>query len=651
MKPGRFEESAKAVKSHTGALVGEDLHYDAIFRRAGVVRVEDTRDLFNGAAILDIAKLPQGPSVAIITNGGGPGALAIDKLISQGGNLAVLSEDTMVALNGILPPNWSKSNPIDIREDADIQRYITAIEIAIRDPAVNGVIVIFTPQGKADAIDVAQAVIEKASKTGKPVLTAWIGADTVADARQLFYENKVPAFEFAEDAIKTYVYLWQYSLNLEMLYQTPEESPLAGASRNHLTTIVRKAARDEQDQLSQEDVARFLSTYRIPAITSHLAGNADEAAGIARRLGFPLVLKVASSDIVHKADTGGVISGINSEEEVRTAFQEILENVKRNQPEARINGMNVQKMVKKYDYELIIGAKKDDTCGPVIMFGLGGRDAEFARDFAVGLPPLNQILALRILEQTRIYKALSEGYRNRPPVNIRQLTDILVRVSDLVVDFPEISELDINPLAVGGDSAIALDARIILDLKAVTSRIPDHGHLIISPYPTHYITPWQTDDGRNVLLRPIKPEDEVLERTAMGRLSEESLRFRFFKIPHRITHEMLTRFCNIDYDREMTIIAEYNDKGEKRSVGNSRLLTQGDGETGEFAVLVADDFHSVGLGLKLMDMIIGIGREKGLKTIYGIALSENTGMINLAKRLGFTVQKYSEDEVKFTLEL
>jgi len=205
--------------------------------------------------------------------------------------------------------------------------------------------------------------------------------------------------------------------------------------------------------------------------------------------------------------------------------------------------------------------------------------------------------------------------------------------------------------AVGGDSAIALDARIILDLKAVTSRIPDHGHLIISPYPTHYITPWQTDDGRNVLLRPIKPEDEVLERTAMGRLSEESLRFRFFKIPHRITHEMLTRFCNIDYDREMTIIAEYNDKGEKRSVGNSRLLTQGDGETGEFAVLVADDFHSVGLGLKLMDMIIGIGREKGLKTIYGIALSENTGMINLAKRLGFTVQKYSEDEVKFTLEL
>jgi acetyltransferase len=285
------------------------------------------------------------------------------------------------------------------------------------------------------------------------------------------------------------------------------------------------------------------------------------------------------------------------------------------------------------------------------MFGLGGSDTEFFRDFAVGLPPLNQTLALRVIEQTRIYDLLTKGYRNNRPVDIRQLTDILVKVSDLIVDFPEIQELDINPLAVAGDMAIALDTRLILDLEAVRKEIPEYGHLIISPYPTRYITPWQTKDGRSVILRPIKPDDEAMEKRAMESLSEESRRFRFFASHFKVTHEMLIRFCNIDYDREMTIIAEYTENGKKRSVGNSRLMIQADGLSGEFAVVVADDFHGAGLGLKLVDMVIGIGREKGLQTIYGIALEDNTGMINLAKRLGFTVTKYTEGEVKLNLEL
>jgi len=651
LKPGKFEESIRAARSHTGAMVGEDAHYDAIFRRAGVVRVEELRDLFNSASVLDAERLPRGPNVAIITNGGGPAVLAIDHLIANGGKLAELSESTLAELDSFLPPNWSRANPVDIREDAGTERYAHAIEVTARDPSVNGIIVIYTPQGRARSVDVAPVVIKLAQNTGKPVLAVWIGADTVADARQLFYEAKVPVFEFPEEAIKTYLYMWQYARNLDMLYQTPEESPMAGASRNHLKALIRRALREGRQQLSQEDAARFLSTYRIPTTMPYLANSVNEAVNAARRLGYPVVLKISSPDILHKSDAGGVISGIKDEDQLRESYPRLLDSVKNRRPDAKIEGVSVHPMVVDYDYELIIGARKDDTCGPVIMFGLGGVEAEFVRDFAVGLPPLNQVLALRILEQTRIYEKLLNGFRNRQPVNIRRLTDILVKVSDLVADFPEIKELDINPVAAKGDMVIALDTRIILDQEVERNEIPEYGHLIISPYPARYVTPWQTKDGRNLLLRPIKPEDEVLVKKAMEGLSEETLRYRFFMVPRKVTHEMLVRFCNIDYDREMTLVAEYSEKGERRIVGDSSLQIQADGLSGEFAVLVADDFRNVGLGLKLTDMIIGIAREKNLQTLYAVALKENTQMINLAKRLGFKVENYSEDEVRFVLEL
>jgi acetyltransferase len=651
LKPGRFQETARALHSHTGAMVGEDLHYDAIFHRAGVVRVEEMRDLFNSASILDIAKLPTGPKVAIITNGGGPGVLAIDKLISSGGKLATLSNATLSKLDEFLPSNWSKSNPIDIREDATTQRYIDAIEITVQDPAVNGLIVIFSPQGRARSMELAKAVIKQTEKTGKPILNVWIGADTVADARQLFHDNKVSAFEFPEDAIKTYLYMWQYSRNLDMLYQTPEESPLAGASRNHLKTLIRRTVREGRTFLTQEDTFRFLSTYRIPTTTAVLGTTAEEAVVLASRIGYPVVLKIASPDIYHKSDVKGVVCGVNSETDVRKAFDEIVQNIKTLKPDARIDGVSIHNMITQYDYELIVGVKKDPICGPVIMFGLGGKDTELIRDFAVGLPPLNHVLARRILEQTRVYERLSGGYRDRIPVNLRQLDDILVRVSDLIADFPEIMELDINPIVIRGESAIALDAKILLDTEAIKGGTAEYGHLIISPYPTRYVTLWQTKDGRSVILRPIKPDDEAMEKKAIEKLTEESQRFRFFSILHKVTHEMLVRFCNIDYDREMTITAEYAEKGEKRSVGNSRLLIQSDGLSGEFAVLVAEDFRNIGLGLKLTDMIIGIARDKGLKSIYGIALKENSRMISLARRLGFTIENNGGEEVKFTLEL
>jgi acetyltransferase len=651
LKGGRFQESVKAAKSHTGAMVREDSYYDAVFRRAGVVRVEEIEDLFNCASILNTAKLPKGPNLAMVTNAGGPAVLATDTLIGRGGNLAQLSDGALTKLNEFLPPNWSKSNPVDILGDSDSQRYTNTIGVIVKDPGVDGVIAIYTPQGGAGPIEAAKAIIKHA-KSNKPILTTWMGDGEVARARQLFYKSKIPTYEFPEEAIRTYLYMYQYARNLEALYETPEELPLdTGPSKNYLKTLIRKAVKAGRTVLTEENSKKFLTTYGISAATAHVAKDAKDAARIASQVGYPVVMKISSPDIVHKSDVKGVMLNIPSDDEVRKAFNEIVENVKKFKPDAEVQGVSVQKMITNYDYELIVGSKKDLIFGPVIMFGLGGIEAEFFKDIAVGLPPLNQVLARRLLEQTKIYKMLSQGFRTKPPVNLRLLEETLVKFSNLLIDFPEITEIDINPLIVTSNAAIALDARIILDEEAIRKGMQEYSHLIISPYPTRYVQPWRCRDGRVVLLRPIRPEDELLERELIAGLSEQSMRFRFFYLIKDITHGMLTRFCNIDYEREMAIIGEYTSNGKRRNVGVGRLMMQPGGETGEFAVLVADDFQGNGLGLKLADMLIGIAHEKKLKSIYGIALRDNTKMLRLAKKLGFMTQPYSSDEIKIALEL
>jgi acetyltransferase len=360
-------------------------------------------------------------------------------------------------------------------------------------------------------------------------------------------------------------------------------------------------------------------------------------------------MKIFSPDISHKTDIGGVELNLETSEEVKGAFSRIIERVHKNDPKAIIEGVTIQRMVKDYDFELILGSKKDPIFGPIILFGYGGIQTEFIKDIAVGLPPLNQTLARRLMEQTNIYTALSEGLRNKLPVNLHILEETLVKLSNLIIDFPEIREIDINPLAVSSNSVIALDARIILDDTVTTEKVGEHSHLVISPYPTRFVIPWRLKDGRSVLLRPIRPEDEPLEKQLITGLSEESSRYRFFHILKDITHTMLTRYCNIDYDREMAIMAEYTSDGVKRSVGVSRLIIEPDGETGEFAVLVADDFQDNGLGLKLSDMLIGIAEERGLKSIYAMVLNDNRKMLRLAKNLGFTRESSSPTETKIVL--
>ena len=650
IKAGKYQESRQAAKSHTGAMVGEDSYYDAVFDRAGVVRVEEIGDLFDCASILDTAVLPKGQNLAIITNAGGPAVLTTDALIGRGGKLAPLSETTMESLNQVLPTFWSKSNPIDILGDASVERYISAIDIILKDPSVHGAVVIYTPQGVATAIDLAKAISKIAKKSTKPILTALMGSKEVEKARQIFYDNKVPTYEFPEEAIKTYMYMYHYAKNLENLYETPEDVPLdVGTPKNHLKLLIRNAARAGKLVLSEDDSKKFLNTYRIDVTLPYFAIDANTAASTASGLGYPVVMKIQSPDISHKSDVGGVQLGLKSADDVRKAFQEMMDAIKTHCPEARIEGVTIQKMVTVYDYELIIGSKKDPTLGPVIIFGQGGTETEFYKDVAIGLPPLNQRLARILIEHTNVYTMLSKGFRKKPAVNLRLLDETLIRLSNMIVDFPEIKELDINPLVVSGDKVIALDARIVIDENAVKQEQSEFSHLIISPYPTRYIQPWLCRDGRSVLLRPIRPEDEPLEHELIAGLSPESSRFRFFYIIKDISHEMLSRFCNIDYSREIAIIAESNTGGKIRNVGVGRLVIQPGTQIGEFATLVTDDFQGIGLGHKLTDMLIGIAQEKGLTSMYGVILKDNPKMVGLARNLGFTIESVDADECKASI--
>jgi acetyltransferase len=644
LKPGKYVESARAVKSHTGALAGNFEVYRAAFRRAGVVRVDEIEDLFNCASVLDSRYLPAGPNIAVITNAGGPGVIAADAIIDNLGELADLSSETVAALNKFLPPQWSRGNPVDILGDADVERYCKTLEVCLSDPKIDGVVVLYTPQGAAKSTELAQRVVEIARKKIKPILTVWMGENEVEEARRIFYQNDVPTYPTPEKAIKTYMYMYRYKRNLELLYETPEELSVdLSPPKSHLKLIIRKAVAEGRTNLTQAEIDKFFDAYRIPRPEAHLAKNEDEAAAAASRLGYPVVLKVASPDIVHKSDVGGVVVGINSEESLRKEYKAMMESIKKALPQSKVDGVYVQKM-KKFDYELILGARKDKDFGAVILFGQGGIGVEFYKDFSIALPPLNQTLARRLMEETKIYRAISRGLRNKPPVDMKALEEIVVRFSNLIVDFPEFAEIDINPLAASKGEITALDARATIDVEALRLTDP-YGHLSILPYPTKYVVPWRLKDGTEVILRPIRPEDEQIEYEFIKGLSEETSRFRFFRVIKDLSHEDLVRFCNIDYDREMAIIAELREGDKKKEIGVARLITEPGKKRGEFAIVLADKYQGKGLGTKLMDMLIEIAQEKGLESIYGIIMRENKKMLRLAQKMGFTIKPSEEGYV------
>ncbi len=654
VKAGKFSESARAASSHTGALTGEDMVYDAAFKRAGIVRVDEIADLFNCAEVLGMQPLPKGPNLAIITNAGGPGVMATDALIARGGKLAELSRKTMETLNNILPHYWSRGNPVDILGDAKADRYKAVVKACLNDGNVDGLLIIYSPQAVADPAEIAKSIVELCKSMGyrsKTILTSFMGHGEVEEANRIFNENNIPTYSTPEQAVKTYMYMYQYKRNLELLYETPEELPVdVVPPKRPLMVIIRNAAMENREMLTEAEAKKLLDYYNIPVVKTLVAKTVDEAAILASQIGYPVVLKILSPQIVHKTDAGGVVLDITCEAELREAFDRIIQQAKEYNPNAEILGVTVQPMIKKQGYEVIIGAKTDSIFGPVMLFGMGGIGVELFRDIAIGLPPLNQTLARRIMEETKVYQLL-KGYRNVPPADIKLLEEVMVRFSQMLVDFPQLKEVDINPLFINEKEAFALDARVVIDKERVFRKLEPHEHLVISPYPKKYETLWKLRDGRTVLLRPIKPEDEPLWLEMFQNFSEESIRYRFFQIIKDTPHEVRVRYCNIDYDREIAIVPELNEEGRRKILGVVRLSIEPDGKAGEIAFIVADPWQGLGLGTKMVDYMIEICKDRGLETIYGIMLPDNHRAISLMKKMGFNIEYLDDGTVKATLNL
>lgn len=645
VKAGRFNESVEATVSHTGELCGDDDVYDAAFRRAGIVRVEALNDLFNCAEALAMQPNPKGPNLTIITNAGGPGIIATDTLIAKGGKIASLSNETVKALREVLPLYCSIINPIDVFEEATPERFRKVIEICLNDPNSDGFLIIYTPQGATEPMAIAKIIIEASKKTSKPILASLLGEDGCRVARRMLQKNRVPAFTTPEQAVSTFMYMYSYTQNLELLYQTPEELPIDFSIPAFLKEVLKKAFEEGRQVLNVYESLQFLEAYKIPTVKTLFAKTSEEAEVAASQVGYPVVMKAVSPQITHKSRAEGVILNVWSPTEVKTFFDELTERVKNYSPEAEFQGVIIQPMIQKRGYELLIGAKKDSQFGSVVVFGMGGVAAEVARDVSIGFPPLNLVLARRLMERTAIYSRLSNEF----PCGAKVLEEILVKFSQLVIDFPEIKEIDINPLIFDGGSAVAVDARIVIDAEKVAQNIQSHEHLVIAPYPRKYVTNWQLKNGVCVTLRPIRPEDETLLAEFFKSLSEETMRLRFFQVIRELPHGTLTRYCNLDYDREMAIVAEVH--GDRRQIiGVARVISEPGRNFGEFAVVVGDQWQGLGLGSKLVDYIINISKEMKLKTIYGFVVSDNVKMIHLCTKKGFKIEPVDGETSRAVME-
>jgi acetyltransferase len=657
IKAGRTEAASKAASSHTGAMTGSDEVFDAALRRCGVLRVSSISDIFNMAEVLGKQPRPRGPRLTILTNAGGPGVLATDALLAAGGELASLSDSTLQALNNLLPPHWSHGNPIDILGDAEAERYSGALEIAVQDPLTDGFLVILAPQGMTKPGHVAETLKEQGKVPGKPVLASWMGGKIVADGVATLNEAGIPTFSYPDTAARAFTYMWKYSYNLRGIYETPsltegvDSLSQAPAQVKELLSKVRAAGRTI---LTEEESKRVLAGYGIPTVEARIARDEAEAVANAEAIGFPVVLKLHSETITHKTDVGGVKLSLGDVQAVRTAYREIESAVKEKAGPQHFLGVTVQPMIKLEGYELILGSTVDSQFGPVILFGSGGQLVEVYQDRALALPPLNTTLAVRLMEQTKIYRGL-QGVRGRPPVNLAALEGVLVRFSRLVVEQRWIKEMDLNPLLASPQRILALDARVVLHAPGISEeQLPRSA---IRPYPSQYVSPWTMRNGMKILLRPIRPEDEPAMVKFHEALSERTVYLRYFhmeKLSSRIAHERLLRKCFIDYDREIALVAERVNpgSGEREIIAVGRLTRAPSNRDAEVAVLVADQFQHCGLGNELLARLIQIAREEKLERVVATILLENLAMRALASRNGFRVQTGPEmDSVQAVLEL
>lgn len=647
VKAGRSQDGARAAASHTGALAGADAAYNAAFRRAGIIRVDTIGQLFDCAEALGKVQRPVRGDLGIITNAGGPGVMAVDALSRWKIPAPALSPETSGKLSEFLPPNWSRGNPVDILGNASPERFARTVRIALEAPEFAGLVVILSPLALTDPAGVARVVAAQAKGQAKPVFAVWMGGKEVQKGLKILNDASIPTFETPEAAVDTFMQMYFYSRHLQLLQETPPRLP-------HDLKVNTKKARSFIEQCLQQkgrilteiESKAILSAYGIPVNPTIAASSSADAVRAAKDIGFPVVLKVNSPDIAHKTEVRGVRFYLRNDQEVRAAFAQIIEDAQAHNAGARILGVTVETQEGQPDCELILGSKRDPDFGPLILFGLGGTFTEVMEDWAIDLPPLNLHLAHSLIQRTRVYRVL-QGYREIPPANLDLLGEILVRISQLVTDFPEIVELDINPLMLVHGKVVAVDARMVIE----PSEVPAPRHLTISPYPNQYESDWMMRDGTPVLFRPMKPEDEPLVAEFLQKCSDDTIYFRYFKLIKHWTHEMLIRFTQNDYDRELGLMAVGQPPSPEVMMGVSRLAIDRSRRTAEFAVIVADPWQGKGLGPQLIEGIIAIARDQDVKVLWGEVLSQNQPMLDLAKKMGFTLKKEAPGVVRIEKEL
>ena len=624
-----------------GLLAGADAVFDTAFNRAGILRVSTIADMFNMSDILAKQPQPMGPSLAMITNAGGPGVMATDALMLAGGQLATLSPETMEELNKILPHFWSHANPIDILGDATPERYRKVVEICAKDPNIHGLLLLLTPQAMTDPTETARQLVPFAKLERKPILATWMGGTAVHRGQEVLNEAGIPTFDSPEPAISAFLHMVQYRHNQELLYETPPALPEdITPDQVKVRKLIATARAEKRTMLTEVEAKEVLAAYGIPVTPTVPCSTADEAVAAARKMGFPVVVKLLSRTITHKTDVGGVKLNLHDDEAVRNAFLTIEANVAGKGPNA-FDGVSVQPMVIQKGFELIVGSSIDRQFGPVVLFGAGGIMVEVFKDSALALPPLNRTLARRLIERTKISHALA-GVRGQKPVDVAGLESLLVRFSQLVADFLDIAEIDINPLLASPERVVALDARVLL----APADLPENKQprLAIRPYPNQFVSQFTLPDGSAIVVRPIRPEDAPLIVELHAAHSERTIRLRFFSLVKMLSRDSLIRLCQLDYDREMALVAEQKDSaGKAHILAVSRYTLHPETGIAEFAVVVTDAWQGKGIGWQLMQRLIDVARQNGVKQLVGPVLRENATMLQLVQELGFAVHPTDDD--------
>lgn len=643
IKAGRSEQSQKAAASHTGAIAGSDKVFDAALKRTGILRVNTIGNLFDMAAVLSKQKRPKGPDLAIITNAGGPAVLATDATVYKGGRLAALSNNDKKALNEFLPDAWSHSNPIDLLGDASPDQYAKAVEVMDQSDDVDAILVILTPQDVTDAAETARRVVTCRDKVAKPILASWMGGANVKEGIKILNDSNIPTFTYPDEAAKAFGNTWKYSKNLSLIYQCPAINELQGEDldsekvedrRKFLQAMFHAAQEEGRTLLDERESKQILKSYGIPIVETEVARTREEAVAISAGIGYPVVLKIFSRKITHKRDVGGVELNLKSKEEVEAAFERIRVAAKEKGGVEELEGVSVQKMIAVEGTELIFGATTDPIFGPVILFGLGGEWVEVLQETELTLPPLNRHLAGQLIESTRVSKIL-KGIRGRNSVDMDLLKELLVRFAQMIAENPQIKECDINPLLASPDQLIALDCRF--SLYAVNSERPE---LAVRPYPQEYSKKVELKDSSDILIRPIRPDDETKMIEFHKELSEESVRQRYLgslSLDERISSRRLASMCLCDWDREIALVAEY----DRNIIGAVRLSRISGTESAQFKMIIIDAWHGKGLGTKLVAYIAEIAASEGYQNLRALVLKENTGMLSILRKLGFTIEEMS----------